>query len=297
MRLNVVKYDKIFYLLSGALIIASLLGLIFWGVRWGIDFRGGSLLEVEFQKERPAASSLQEALQGFNLGEINFQPTDQKNLILRFKDIDEPTHQKILEKINKVSEAKEIRFDSIGSVIGRELKKKTLYAILLIVVFDILYLAATFKKIASREFGGSFKFGVLVVLTLIHDIFITFGAAIFFGRFFQAEINTAFIAAILTVFGYSVNDTIVIFDRIRENILRFGRKDLASLVNNSVSQSLTRSLNTALTTILALLAVYIFGGQTTKFFALYLIIGIAVGTYSSIFIAAPLLLRWHAKAT
>lgn len=262
--LQFIKYKNIYYVFSGILIIASVFSLFYYKLNLGIDFTGGSLLEIKGEiKELPE-----------NI-DFNIQKTPD-GAILKFKPVSEAEHQKILEKIG----AEEIRFESIGPIIGQELKRKAFWAIGIVIILIIFYIAWAFRKIQNP-----FKYGAIAIIALCHDVLITLG--IF--SFMQIEINTAFIAALLTILGYSVNDTIVVFDRIRENIIKSQKQNFPDAVNQSINQTLKRSLFTSLTTLFVLLAIFFFGGPTIKNFILALIIGIISGTYSSIFLASPLL--------
>jgi len=266
--LQFIKHRKIWYIFSGLLALASILSLFIYQLNFGIDFTGGSVLEV-----KGIIRELPEDIK------FNIQKTPD-GVILRSKPVDEETHQRILEKIG----AEEIRFESIGPVIGQELKRKTFWAIGIILILIILYIAWAFRKVENH-----FKFGLFAIIALGHDVLITIG--IF--SFLRLEIDTAFVAAVLTILGYSVNDTIVVFDRIRENSIKTKKGDFAEIVNQSVNQTLKRSLFTGLGTLFVLLAIFFFGGPTLKNFSLALIIGIILGTYSSIFVASPLLTTFN----
>lgn len=290
----IVKHRKIFFIISGLLVIASIGGIIFWGFNFGIEFTGGSLMEVEFKETRPSNQEIKDILDGLDLGEISVQPTGEKNIILRTKDIDEGIHQEVLNKLQELGELEELRFESVGPVIGQELKKKAIYAIIIALIMILLFVALAFRKVSFIV--KSYKYGFLAIIALFHDILIVLGVFVVLGKFSNVEIGIAFVAALLATLGYSVNDTIVVFDRIRENLLVSGhREDFGELVGRSLKQTLVRSVNTSLTTILVLLAVLFFGGATIQYFILALIIGITAGTYSSIFIASPLLMSWEMR--
>lgn len=285
------KYRKFYYTLSASLALASILSLGIFGLNFGIDFKGGSLMEIEFSVDRPAQEKINEKLAVFDLGEMIIQEIGDKGLVLRFKDIDEALHQNIVNTLKEFGDFSELRFDSVGPVIGDETKQKSLWAILLVVILILVYVAWAFRRISLPL--KSWQYGIAAIIALFHDVLISMGAISFLGHFLNIEIGAPFIAALLTILGYSVNDTIVVFDRIRENILRRGHTfDFADVINKSVAETYVRSLNTSLTTLFALIAVFIFGGATIQYFALTLIIGIAVGTYSSIFLASPLLFSW-----
>lgn len=289
----IVHRRKIFFIISGALVLISILALVFWGLNFGIDFTGGSLLELEFKQNRASNQEIRDALKDFALGDLVIQPSGENGLILRLKEIDEETHQKVLIAINEKFEVEELRFEAIGPVIGKELKGKALISVILAEIFMIIYLALAFRK--TSFVVKSYKYGILAAVSLFHDILITIGVFSILGHFYNIEIGISFVAALLTILGYSVNDTIVVYDRIRENLLRLKeRESFDSLVDRSLKQTLARSINTSFTTLLALLAILIFGGVTIRFFILALMIGIALGTYSS-FLASFLLVSWELR--
>ncbi len=288
--MQIVKYRKIYISISTILLIGSAFSLGILGLRLGIDFTGGSLMEIEFLSERPSSQIIQEKLIDLDLGQISFQPTGEKGLILRLKDVNEKTHQQILENIG-LNTIEEKRFESIHSLIGAELKRKAIWAIILALIAIILYIAWSFRKI-SRPFA-SWQYGLMAIIALFHDVFITIGLFSLISHFIEIEIGLPFVAALLTILGYSVNNSIVIFDRVRENILRTNWTEFSEVIDTSINQSLTRCLNTALTTLLVLLAIFFLGGETIKYFSLALITGIVIGTYSSIFITSPLMVSWY----
>ena len=290
----IIKYRKLFFLVSALLVAASIVVLAVWGLNLGIDFTGGSLMELEFKQNRPSNQEIKDTVSILELGEINIQPTKEKNIILRMRDIDEETHQKVLLTVQQLGEVKELRFESVGPVIGQELKKKSLYSIIIALIAILLFIALAFRKVSFIV--KSYKYGLLAIVALFHDILIVLGVFVVLGRFLNVEIGVAFVAALLAILGYSVNDTIVVLDRVRENLLvTEHREEFSELVGRSLKQTIVRSINTSLTTILVLLAVLIFGGATIQYFVLALIIGIAAGTYSSLFIATPLLVSWETR--
>lgn len=263
--------------------------LLMFGLRLGIEFTGGSLLEVEFLKERPSNQKIQEKLQDLNLGEILLHPTGEKKLLLKMRNISEETHQRILEKLNK-TEVREIRFESIGPTIGRELKEKTKTLTILALLAILIYIAFAFRKILQPR--RNWQYGVIAILTLFHDVLVPLGCFAFLGKFFNVPFTIPIVVALLTIVGYSVNDTVVIFDRIRENLLKRRKDNFQEVIDFSLNQTFVRSINTSLTTLFVLFAIFFLGGETLKYFSLALIIGIGIGTYSSIFLAAPLLYFW-----
>ena len=294
MQISFLKYKKIYFIFSGILILASLLCLIVFGLKPGIDFTGGSILEIEYIEERPSNQEIKETLSGLDLGEVLVQPTEERGAILKMKDIPEDAHQEVLEKLKENKELEERRFESIGPVIGQELKQKTKIAIVLSLMAIVLYIAWAFRKI-SRPLP-SWQYGIASLIVLFQDVFIPIVIFSVLGKLYGVQITIPVIAALLTVLGYSINNVVVVFDRIRENLLKHVGT-YQEIVNNSLNQTLTRSINTSLTTLFVLVAIFFLGGETLKYFALALIIGIAVGTYSSIFITSPLIVIWQKRRT
>jgi len=298
MKLNIIQNRKYSYILSSILILISILSLIAWGLKPGIDFTGGSLLELSFEGERPDVKTIGESLTSLELGDIKIQPSGDNNNILRFKNIDEETHQTILAQIKNTfngegnsSLATEERFESVGPVLGKELQDKAWIAILLASIMIVLYIAYAFRKVSKPV--ESWKFGLAAVVALIHDILIVAGLFSLLGHFVGIEVDSLFITALLTILGFSVHDTIVVFDRTRENLSKHYSSNFEEIVNDSINQTLSRSINTSMTTLLVLITLYIFGGVTISNFVLALIAGITVGTYSSIFVASPILVTWY----
>lgn len=283
----IIKYRKIWYAFSLLIFIASLFSIFKFGLKQGIDFTGGSLLEAEYAT-MPDVAVIKQKIETLSLGNAVVQPSGEKNIIVRMKDITEEQHQKVLSAILSAGQGKEIRFDSIGPVIGKEMKNKSITAIILVVVMIILYVAFAFRKVSKPV--NSFYYGLMAVVALIHDVSLPAGVFAILGHYYGVEVDTLFVTALLTVLGFSVHDTIVVFDRIRENLKVGGSKNnFEFVVGSSVNQTISRSINTSLTVILVLLAIFFLGGESTKYFSLALLIGVAIGTYSSIFLASPLL--------
>jgi preprotein translocase subunit SecF len=289
MEINFIKYKKIYFAISGALILMSLISLGVFGLELGIDFTGGSILEIEYDGYRPSNQEIEEKLSDLDLGEILIQPTDEKGVIIRMKDVSEETHQEVLQILGEGKQIEEIRFETIGPVIGREVKQETKLVIVLAILSILIYVTFAFRKISQPV--KSWQYGIATIIALSHDVLIPIGIFAILGRLYSVEISIPIITALLTVFGYSVNDTVVVFDRIRENLLK---KSISfeEAVNDSLNQNLSRSISTSLTTLFVLLAIFFFGGYTLKFFSLALILGIVLGTYSSICLAAPILVVW-----
>jgi preprotein translocase subunit SecF len=292
---KIIQKRKIFLAISAAVIIASIVALSSWGLNFGLDFTGGSLMEVQFENYQPSVTEVQDSLKDLNLASLIVQPTEN-SVIFRFKDNTENTHQAVLSSLENLikdrdgASVTQLQFDAVGASIGQELKSKSFNAAFIVLIMIILYISWSFKSVSKPI--ASWKYGVAAIIALAHDIILILGVFSVLGHFYGVEVNTPFIAAILTVLGYSVSDTIVVFDRIRENLPK-SHEDFENTVNRSVNQTLTRSLATSFSSILALLAILFFGGSTIKDFALALAIGIGVGTYSSIFVASPVLVIWN----
>ena len=285
------KYSKLYYVFSGILIVASIGALIAFGLKFGIEFSGGSTMEISFTQVRPSNEEISKQLTGFNLGEVVIQPTGSNGVRLQLKGIDEATHQQILAELNKLSPVQEKSFQYIGPSIGQELKNKTQIAIALALVAITLYIAFAFRKVSQPV--ASWKYGLTSLVALFHDVLIPLGVFSVLGKLDGVEITIPIVAALLTIIGFSVHDTIVIFDRIRENILRKGMNTFDQTVDWSLNQTIGRSVSTVVTVLLVMLSLFFFGGETLKYFSLALIIGITAGAYSSIFIAGPLLVSWQ----
>lgn len=291
MNIPFIKYYKIHYVIVVVLILASIFCLLKFGLNLGIDFLGGSILEVDFiQGERPENAKIQEKLKDLNLGEISIQPTAEKGIILRLKDIDEKTHEEILSRLNSISKIEEKRFESIGPSIGSELRRKTIMLIIISLIALLLYIATAFRKLKWPI--SSWQYGVVSIITLFIDVLIPFLVLVLLGKFYNVQFNIPIVAALLTILGYTMNDKVVVFDRVRENLLRFKSDSFFATVNQSLNQIFTRSLSTGFCTLLVLFSLFFFGGDTLKYFSLTMIIGIIVGTYTSLFIASALLVSW-----
>lgn len=284
------KYSKIYYLFSAILIVGSIVSLVVFGLKFGIEFTGGSNMELAFLDHRPSNEQISKSLEEFNLGEIIIQPTGDKGVVLQFGGVDEETHQKIFSSLNTLAPAEEKSFQYVGPSVGQELKNKTQIAVILALLAITAYIAFAFRKVSRPV--ASWKYGITSLIALFHDIIIPLGVFSLLGHFYNVQITVPIIAALLTIIGFSVHDTIVIFDRIRENILRTSNDSFEHIVDASLNQTVGRSLSTVTTVLIVMFSLYFFGGETLKYFSLALIIGVASGAYSSIFIASPLLVSW-----
>lgn len=286
---NIISKTKYAYIFSGTLTILSVVSLFLWGMKFGIDFTGGTLMEVKFSGNVPTSQEIQDTVKGLNLKSLILQHSEGGSVLIRYGSEEDKVNQAVWTAISgKYPDAKQLRIDYINSSVSNEIKKNSLWAIFWAVLAIMAYIAWAFRKV-SRPIA-SWKYGLGAVIALIHDILITVGIFSILGNFAGIEVGIPFIAALLTILGFSVHDTIVVYDRTRENLLRGGNKEkFPETVNRSLNETLVRSINTSMTVIITLLAIYIFGGASIKDFSLALLIGITFGTYSSIFIASALL--------
>ena len=294
--MKIIQQRNKFFVLSGLLVIVSIAFLVIWGLKPGIDFRGGVLTEVKFEEDFPDKIEFTNKLQELELDDLTVQASGNNKMLIRFISDDDDVNMKVQEKI-KEDYPKSIveRTSFISSAISKELKGKAIQATIVAIIGIMLYIMWAFRKVSYPV--ESWKYGLGAILALVHDIIIVLGVFAFLGHQYSIEVNIPFIAALLTVLGYSVNDTIVIFDRIRENLNKVeAKKNFGDTVNRSINESLARSINTSLTVVVVLLSIIFFGGVSIKYFAAALLIGIVLGTYSSIFIASAVLVEaWKAK--
>ncbi|HBD25141.1 MAG: protein-export membrane protein SecF [Candidatus Zambryskibacteria bacterium RIFOXYD1_FULL_40_13] len=293
----VVNYRKLFFTLSILLVVGSFVAISVYGLNFGIDFKGGSILEVSYPDSRPEAESIKVGLNNLDLGSYILTPFGEKNFILRAREITPVEKTAIINTFssNSTVQITEERFNSIGPAVGTELKNKAILAIILVVICIVLFITFAFRKVSHPV--ASWKYGLATIIALVHDIIIPTGIFVIWAHYRGGEIDMLFITALLAILGYSVHDTIVVFDRVREN-LRLGgnsktKESFIETVGTSVSQTFARSINTSLTIFLALVALYFFGGEATRNFAFILLVGIIAGTYSSIFVASPLLVTFE----
>ena len=294
--MHIIRNRHLYFILPGILVLVSLLLIAVFGLKAGVDLKGGALLEVSYASTRPTLSEVGGGVSALPFGEIRVQPTGEMGYIVRSRDLSDTEKQTLLRALSVSSNvAKEERFTSIGPTIGRELMSKAWIAILLVALATILYIAFVFRHVSKPV--ASWKYGAISIVTLLHDILIPTGLFAVLGSVTGAEVDSLFIVALLTILGISINDTIVVFDRIREN-LKWNeehkvREPFESAVGKSVDQTIARSINTSMTVIIALLALYFLGPESTQNFALTLSVGMIAGTYSSIFLASPLLVAWE----
>ncbi len=288
----IIKYKKIFIGISIALVLLSIISITVLGVKVGIDFKGGSLTEVIYTDQKPEQTLVNKSLETLNFGNILVQPAGENGYIIKTRDITDIEHSAMLEVLTfeNTYKLEEVSFNSIGPSIGKELTRKAFISIIFVLLAIILFIAYSFRKVSKPV--SSWRYGLIAIVALLHDIIIPIGVFSLLSYFAGVEIDSLFVVALLTVLGLSISDTIVIFDRVRENLIdkhTFSKEEFAETVGLSLDQSFLRSLATSLSTILVLISLFLFGPESTKYFALILGVGIFVGTYSSIFLASPLL--------
>jgi len=296
--INVIGHKKIFLYASGILVLLSITGIVFFGFRPGIDFVGGTLWELKFEKQITRGELAEFFQSKLGLTEAIIIEESNAAFLIRSKEMSEADREQYWNQINaQLGAAEELRFETIGAAVGRELRGKAITAFILVLLGISLYIAFAFRKVSRPV--SSWKYGIITLITLFHDALIPTGLIALLGYLLNVEVDTNFIVAILVVMGFSVHDTIVVFDRIRENLRVIGllKTDFDALVNTSVNQTMARSINTSLTLILVLIAVYFLGAPTLKYFVLTIAVGTIVGTYSSIFVASPLLTIWRKRGS
>lgn len=291
-EINFLKYGFFYFAISAILVIPGLISLGFWGLRLSIDFTGGSLLEI---KTSSSEETIRKTAQSQNFDLSSVQSLGDSTYLIRLKEISSDQSRQFQTKLasESGSTVTENRFETVGPVVGRELTQKAILSIMLSSVFIILYISISFRNIPKGY--SSWKFGVSAVMALIHDALLLLGLFSILGHFLHVEVDALFVTAVLTVIGFSVHDTIVVFDRIRENLIKFPKKPFPEVVNYSLTETLGRSINTSVTVILTLTSLLLFGGDSTRWFVVALLVGIISGTYSSIFNAAPLLALWEKR--
>ncbi|MCL5004818.1 MAG: protein translocase subunit SecF [Patescibacteria group bacterium] len=290
--MNIIKNKKYFLGFSGIIVVLSIVMMAIFGFKTGIDFEGGTLWQIKGDIAAPQLQSFFE--NNLNVKNITVYPEpSSQSFLVRSNDISEAKHQEYLTALkSNFKNIEELRFESVGPTIGKELKTNAYEAIALVLLGISIYVAYAFRKVSFPV--KSWKYGVITLITLFHDVIIPAGMLAILGKKFGIEMDTNFIVALLVVMGFSVHDTIVVFDRIRENLtLSRGKIDFDEVVDKSINQTMARSINTSLTLVLVLVALFVFGPVSLKYFILTILVGTIFGTYSSIFIASPLLTIWN----
>lgn len=288
--IDIIGKRKLWFIISFIFVVPGTLALIVWGLKPGIDFTGGQEIEVAGQVTQ---SELHDIVAKANVHEITVTTTGASNLLARYSDKDagdaEQVHQNVKVLIEQAG-LREVSFNAVGPSVSRDITRNALMGVALASLATLLYLAFAFRNtpppVSPWSFGGT------AVFALLHDALFILGVFAILGHFYGVQVDSLFVTAVLTVIGFSVHDTIVVYDRIRENLRRLN-KPFEEIANISINETLARSLNTSLTVVIVLLAFYLFGGESIKNFVLVLLIGIIVGTYSSIFFASPTLVIYN----
>ena len=290
----VVKNKKIFIGISSVLVLLSIVSIVVFGLNFGIDFKGGSLVEASYPDGRPSIEEIQGALSS-DFANANIQTSGETGIILKSRDLTEGERVQLFKDltIGGTYKITEDSFTSIGPSLGKEMTRKATMALIIVALCIILFIAYAFRKVSKQV--SSWKYGIVAVIALIHDVTLTAGVFAILGHFIGFELDALFVVALLTVLGLSVNDTIVVFDRIRENLLVHKNDEFGAIVGDSLRQTVVRSLGTSISVIIVLLALVIWGPVSTRYFALALAFGMFFGTYSSIFLASPILVMLEKK--
>ena len=293
----IIKNRRIFYIFSAILIVASIISLSVWKLELGIDFKGGSVIEVRYTETRPDAEMIRTNMatlaEQISLGNYVLQTIGDTDYSIKSRLVTDAERQQIENAFsnNGAIKTELKRVNSIGPLIGKEAAQKAIISIILVILCIVLFITFAFRKVSMPV--KSWKYGLMAIVALAHDVIIPAGVFSVLGHYLGYEVDTLFVTALLVILGFSIHDTIVVYDRIRENLSHSNRdkdrKSFEIIVGESVSQTFVRSINTSMSTILALVVLYILGPEATKHFSLALIIGVAIGTYSSIFIASALL--------
>ena len=296
----IVKYRKLFFALTGAIVLISLGSLIFFGLHPGTDFTGGTLAEIRYSAERPDPNALTISLNSAGLKGYSLREASSNAYILRAGSLSNEIRGNLANifSLNGKYPATVDRLTEVGPTIGLELRNKALVALGLVLLCILLFIAFAFRKVSKPV--SSWIYGLIALVTLIHDVIVPVGFYAALGYFLGAQVDTLFVTAVLTVLGFSIHDTIVVFDRVRENPrvndVRNRREDFAETAGRSLNQTFVRSINTSLTVLVTLLVLFFIGPESTRDFALTLLVGIIAGTYSSIFLATPLLVSYERYA-
>ena len=289
----IVKNRTLFFFITGLLTVGAIAALVFWTPPFSIDFTGGSLVEVSYKAGRPSVATIQNDIANIALGEASVRESGDTGIVIRTRTLSPEDHTTLLKALSADGKIaiEETRFTSIGPSLGTELATKALYALFTVIAAIVLYIAWAFRKVSKPV--SSWVYGVSVIVILLHDLLIPAGLYAVLAHFTGSQIDTLFVVALLAILGYSVNDTIVIFDRVREHLAKNAKvgakQDFAEVVGRSITETLGRSINTSFTVVLALTALAFFGSPVTLDFSLVLLAGVIAGTYSSILLAAPLL--------
>lgn len=291
--MNIIGHKKIWFAISLAVMIPGLISLALFGLNLSVEFTGGSRMSISFPNQVGDSEKqfIESSLEAKRIRILSIEPSG-KLAIVRTSPVDRKINQQFVSDLNKKYEkAKQEEFSTIGPTIGRETTINAIKATVIASILILIYISLVFRKVPKP--ASSIRFGVSAIVALVHDVIVVIGVFSILGYLFHVEIDSLFVTALLTIIGFSVHDTIVVFDRIRENLSRRSSEDFDQVVNDSINQTIGRSINTSVTVLLVLLAMLLFGGESIRWFVVALMVGVASGTYSSIFNASPILVVWH----
>lgn len=288
--INFIKYKNIFIILTLVLVAGSLAAIAIYRLKPGIEFTGGSVTQIEYQESRPSEDAVREKIANLGIKDVTIYSQGDKGLIIRSEALDAQVHTKLVGVLEQTGKFDEKSFETIGPVVGKELTGKTTLLVLISLLAMLVYIAIAFRNVPGPV--SPWQYGVASFLILCHDVLVPLGVFAVLGAFYGVQITIPIITALLTVVGYAINNVIVVYDRIRENLVRDHKADFAEISNRAINQTLSRQINTSIATLLPVFAIYFWAGTSLKYFALALILGIATGTYSSVFLASQLLVVW-----
>ncbi|NNM83842.1 protein translocase subunit SecF [Candidatus Parcubacteria bacterium] len=296
----IIRHRSLFFWITGLFLVAAIGAILFWGLPLGIDFTGGSLMQVSYPQGRPALADIEKQISVVPLGVVSVRSSGTDAISIRARTMTPAEHDAVLAALSSHASTTELAYTSVGPALGSQFTNKALWAIFAVMLVIVFYIAFAFRKVSRPV--PSWGYGLTVIAMLIIDIIVPTGFYAAYCHFTGAEVDSLFVVALLALLGYIVNDIIVIFDRIREHLARnekFGIKEsFEDTIGKSINETMTRSINTALTVALALVALIFLGAPATRNFALVMLVGIVIGTFSSIARSAPLLIpiaNWFAK--
>jgi len=286
------KHSKIYFIIAAIITLACIFFLVYFGLNLGVDFTGGSILRFEYTADRPGIQEISAKVNQAGITSFSYKDLGERGVIIKTKDITEDQRKALYDTFYNDSSVDKntLNFDKIGSAVGNETKHKSIIAIIIALVAIIIYIAIAFNKVSRPV--KSWKYGMVTMVILAHDIILPLGMMALLGKFAAREFSIPTLTALFTILGYSVNNTIVVFDRVRENLIKKSG-EFKDIVDISINQSISRCINTSLTTLFPLIAIYVWGGESLKDFSLVLILGILAGTYSALMLAGPILTKWH----
>lgn len=296
--MNFLKYTKIYFALALIMVGLSLYAIFAYGLNMGIDFEGGSSINVSYKNDRPGTEQIKNSLSGIEeMSGVQIQPMGQKEIVLKVnkKDISSTVYENVITQLKTTGEIEDnsASIETISPLIGKELKDKTLVVVLVALIAMLAYIALAFRNVSKPI--SSFQYGFSSTLMLFHDVVIPLGVLALLGKYYGAQLSIPVVTAVLTIVGYCINNNVVVFDRIRENLMKDRKSSYSEIVNKSLNETFARCVNTSLTVIIALVPLYYFfsNEESLKYFTLTMGIGVIVGIFSSVFLASPLLVAWN----